>query len=565
LVPHGPASQQEGTRVRPGVQGLVNLFDVQIDLKGQPPCIWLRQGGFKKGSIPLGHSVFRLILFFFMECQICVEKFNSRRKPVECPHCQLQQCSSCLKRYSLEHLVIETRNSECCRCKGTLTFDFLVQHFSKNFLLGEWREKRKQLLLELEMAQMPHTQHVAARLQELKQNLTVASQARDDAKRVEQELETEFKNAKEERALLRHELESTPKKHPQFQEIKEHLQRHMDYLASLKREMEQHEETLRVVTEQQHNAEFQVWALELNLSERRHPLNEHQEEKKERRTFTMPCPKDGCPGYLSNHYICGLCHHRICPSCHDPLLASGHQCDPGKVETIKLIRREGKPCPTCATIICKIDGCDQMWCIQCKTAFSWRTGKIETGRIHNPEYFRWMREHGREAPRLDQPICRDPVRLDIVLRSWSSVSSTYPNLDEEHLNDAKFVYAVALRVNNTMHNIEVDNGNHIDLRVRFLLGVISKEQMARTVCTRDRVRFKQEFARDLRALLFTVTHDVTTRVIQAVDNSQYLVILKEAAAELREFILYHRDTVAKFSSDHQFKFSWHYNKLYDLL
>jgi hypothetical protein len=41
-----------------------------------------------------------------------------------------------------------------------------------------------------------------------------------------------------------------------------------------------------------------------------------------------------------------------------------------------------------------------MWCVDCHTAFDWRTGEIDTGRIHNPHFIEFKqktivsREHG---------------------------------------------------------------------------------------------------------------------------------------------------------------------------
>jgi hypothetical protein len=118
-------------------------------------------------------------------------------------------------------------------------------------------------------------------------------------------------------------------------------------------------------------------------------------EEKRKPVFIQKCPAESCEGFLSTQWMCGLCNIKVCKDCHEPKTDTTiHMCDPELVESIKAIKKEAKPCPKCASQISKIDGCDQMWCTQCKTAFSWNTGKIEQHIIHNPHYFQWMRENG---------------------------------------------------------------------------------------------------------------------------------------------------------------------------
>jgi len=117
----------------------------------------------------------------------------------------------------------------------------------------------------------------------------------------------------------------------------------------------------------------------------------------DKKKFVRQCPANGCRGFLSSQWKCGLCEKWTCPDCHEVKgdhRDCAHTCDPNSVETAKMLEKDSKPCPKCQSLIFKIEGCDQMFCTQCHTAFSWRTGKLEHGNIHNPHYFEWQRQNG---------------------------------------------------------------------------------------------------------------------------------------------------------------------------
>jgi hypothetical protein len=114
-----------------------------------------------------------------------------------------------------------------------------------------------------------------------------------------------------------------------------------------------------------------------------------------RREFIMRCQANECRGFISNVYVCGTCRKKTCSECLE-VEEEGHTCKPESIESAKAIKKETRPCPKCGTRIFKIDGCDQMWCTvaDCNTAFSWNSGHIVSGKIHNPHYYEWLRRQG---------------------------------------------------------------------------------------------------------------------------------------------------------------------------
>lgn len=125
-----------------------------------------------------------------------------------------------------------------------------------------------------------------------------------------------------------------------------------------------------------------------------------KEKGEERKAFVVPCPINDCKGYLSSQWKCGACGIHVCNECREvkgETKDAEHTCDQSKVETIKLLKKETKPCPGCGTNIFKISGCDQMWCTNCHVPFSWKSGKKINGVIHNPHYYQYAKENGLNA------------------------------------------------------------------------------------------------------------------------------------------------------------------------
>ena len=141
-----------------------------------------------------------------------------------------------------------------------------------------------------------------------------------------------------------------------------------------------------------------------------------------------PCPINECKGYVrKSDYKCCICEKEICKKCFVNIdNEEEHTCKKEDIESVENINKESKPCPNCGSRISKTDGCDQMFCIMCDTAFSWNTGKVEKGRIHNPEYYRKLREKNINIPR-EEGDCNINIR-DGIFRLSNHIRSLPSNM-----------------------------------------------------------------------------------------------------------------------------------------
>ena len=124
------------------------------------------------------------------------------------------------------------------------------------------------------------------------------------------------------------------------------------------------------------------------------------EDQKAKKKYIQKCFKSGCMGFLDQKWSCGLCNTVTCRHCREimePDEFKDHVCKEEDKKNIAMITKDTKSCPGCGEMIHKIDGCDQMWCVECKTAWSWKSGEVEKGRIHNPHYYAYLRTQNNPA------------------------------------------------------------------------------------------------------------------------------------------------------------------------
>ena len=400
-------------------------------------------------------------------CPVCCEDYTVKlRKPIECPSCHYAACSSCVKNYILN----STNDADCMSCHHPFDRQFLGMVISRSFMETKYKEHRQNVLVDRDMSFLPATQPMV-------ENYLLAETYAEEVRRADAEI-----------TQLTNQLEM--------------LQR-LKTQASNRR----------------------LWILRSRYA------SDGQGGSctpAERRVFMRACPMTDCRGFLSTQWKCGTCACWTCPECHEPLgdvKNVNHVCDPGSLATARVLSRDCKPCPKCASLIHKIDGCSQMWCTQCHTAFSWVTGRVEHGTVHNPHYYAWLREHSAtgEIPRNvgDVPCPGDRVRtvhisqLNMALRdARPRIGLESPTANALQAIHREIVHTAALELRRLPELTDLDpEVANRDLRVRYLLKRLDKDGWKRALAIRERDRSRKLELRQVYDMFVTVASDIMMSIV----------------------------------------------------
>lgn len=415
-------------------------------------------------------------------CNICCEKFNkSNKKKIICENI-LCEFESC-KECTRKYLLSSSTIANCMNCKKNWSDKFICLNLNKTFFVNEYKEHRKNVLFEREITKLPEDFN------------------RAEGKKQSEVLVIQNKNI-----------------NYQIKELK-------DKIDELKKER-----NLNCI----------------NIS-RLLSGNAVIDNDKESKKFIMNCASNNCTGFLSSKYKCFKCNQYTCSKCLEFIGENidEHTCKEENIASANSIKKDTKPCPNCGIRIYKIDGCSQMWCIECKVAFDFNTLKIDNGQIHNPHYYQFIQNQNNGH------VVRNP--LDIVCGGLCHIAylhnNIFPVLENQvehfqlsqkpdynitvHVDNIKEDLRLIHRVMSHIINYDLPNArrsvttlqNCREIRINFILGKITKPEFIMQLYKRDNQLKKYNEILHIYELLSVMGIEAFNKLLYQINNDYVNTIL----------------------------------------
>ena len=435
-----------------------------------------------------------------MECIVCCEEcidnhylcneiLESKEK------CGFHACTNCYKKYLLE----SSKEPHCMSCRIIMPFEKQLSCFSKEWLFfGKYKIHREVQLMHIE--QQRFTQDLI-KIENKKKIQNLIDERQKIGKIYQNKIDMINKNkfleidsiSAENNGLLK-----KKKSEPIIEEIR-NLQKNIDDIHKLysnKTDEIRNEHRLKVIPiNDQINKERDLqWLFQ---------------KKRVSFDYNYQCPDKECNGILNNDFICVLCNKITCKKCY--IINENeetHECDPEQIKTFKKIKEEAKPCPSCGEFISKISGCDQMFCVTCGTSFSWKTGNIEKGVIHNPHAHQYF-QNNPEARELyingvnginNNGACRAHIPQFFILNDNLPIDLV-PIFRTMYIKVGEFRAYYRNRYNQIIENDPLQDGSlNEDLRLRKLNKSISEKHFKSQLHARiKKYNFKKQVYPHIRS------------------------------------------------------------------
>jgi ribosomal protein L32 len=386
------------------------------------------------------------------------------------------------------HYIKDTAFAHCMNCKLGWDREFMDNNFTKVFVNGDYKVHRQNMLFDRERSMLPETQNIIELIIKMKKIYATTKDRLD---------------------VVKLELYAVEMKSATLKAVRP-LDRVWNIVESIK-----YDDTIIEYGKKIAELTYEKKILDIRCTELKLYIEKPEnitkpKETKERSQFVHACPAENCKGFLSTQWKCGLCKVNVCSTCQEIKLIN-HVCNEDTVKTVALMKKDSRACPTCAAVIFKINGCNQIWCTQCHTAFDFKSGLIEKN-IHNPHYYEWMRQTGQQIPRA---IGDGNCELLDVFTLIQNASSKIGRNQETY----RIIYKLEEtdRFRRHIEQVElpryrVNADANLDLRVKYMMNEITETHFKETIQIREKKNEKNREYTQVITMYLTVCRDILIRV-----------------------------------------------------
>jgi hypothetical protein len=426
-------------------------------------------------------------------CGVCMNNYTPIiRKKAVCKYCKADTCSKCIETY----LLGRHEDAHCLHCRVNYNDTALQEICTKTYIQHVYFKHRQEVLINRERANLPGLQDVAIDERRKRNNEVKIGEIKKEIEAIETQKDILMTNYNK----LYTEYYSKLAAKQDYSDVRKQLD---DLLLK--------SDKLRTqITNKREDINRIKWPAAYGL-----PANggTHAKPEEEKKKFIRRCTRDGCQGFLSTAWKCGICEYYSCSKCfitktkkHD----DPHECKKEDIETAEMIKKDSKPCPNCGEFIMKSSGCSQMFCISCQTPWDWNTGKVVTsGIIHNPHYYEWMKRNGNAAARnpADVPCGGYPNAWELR-RMPKGMSNSTANTFFEFHRICQELQDISERTYRS--HIDLDTTNKIN--VKFLLGDFDDKHWGQLLGKNERKRKRDREVQEIFAAFRMVAVELLNRV-----------------------------------------------------
>jgi hypothetical protein len=277
-------------------------------------------------------------------CGICSDRFTAIiRKKTTCKFCHASTCSKCVEQY----LLTRHEDAHCLHCRVNYNDATLHDICTRTYLQQTYFKHRQEVLINRERANLPLLQEQALREKRQRERWVQ-----------EGVINKRIAELKQKRDLIQSEHHKLYVLTYGAQRVQGDAQK--ERLIVLQEYMDQMEELQVRIREEKHLLYDIRYAYLAGAGAAAGVTGDDDKKEEEKKKFVRRCTRDGCQGFLSTAWKCGLCEWHSCSKCfavkghaHD----AEHECKKEDVETAELIKKDCKPCPKCGEFIEKSSGC----------------------------------------------------------------------------------------------------------------------------------------------------------------------------------------------------------------